>query len=239
MTPEPGPPGTIESYSYQGQDLFVLEALGGLRGGFFLDSGASNGVKGSNTKLLESSFGWTGICVEPNDDLYEQLRRSRTCVCLNCCLYDREGEVEFFETASVYGGILGEYDPGFLRFVKETVGLDPTKDVVPTARKQAHTVGSILRRYHAPPIIDYWSLDTEGSELAILRDFPYDEYVVRVLTVEHNYFSDREPIRALLEAHGYARVWSLGIDDCYVWHGETPDQAWRSAVWSRGRRGRG
>ena len=55
------------SYSYQGQDLFVLEVLGGIRGGYFLDSGASNGISGSNSRLLELSFGWTGICIEPND----------------------------------------------------------------------------------------------------------------------------------------------------------------------------
>jgi hypothetical protein len=37
-----------------------------------------------------------------------------------------------------------------------------------------------------PPVIDYWSLNTEGSEFAILKSFPFDEYSFRVLTVEHN-----------------------------------------------------
>ena len=38
------------TYSYQGQDEFVVAHLKGLRGGFFVDSGASDGVSGSNTK---------------------------------------------------------------------------------------------------------------------------------------------------------------------------------------------
>ena len=63
------------THSYQGQDLFVVEALAGLRGGFFLDSGASDGVSGSNTLLLESAFGWRGICVEPNDQLFTRLAK--------------------------------------------------------------------------------------------------------------------------------------------------------------------
>ena len=50
-----------------GQDLFVLDVLEGMRNGFFFDSGASDGIRASNTRLLEASYGWTGICVEPNE----------------------------------------------------------------------------------------------------------------------------------------------------------------------------
>lgn len=39
--------------SQYGQDRFVLRVLGRLREGFFLDSGASNGVSSRNTLLLE------------------------------------------------------------------------------------------------------------------------------------------------------------------------------------------
>ena len=85
------------SFSYQGQDLFVLEVLNEQRGGFFLDSGASNGVQGSNTKLLEASLGWTGICIEPNARMFAELVKNRTSICLNCCLYDTAGTVEFWK----------------------------------------------------------------------------------------------------------------------------------------------
>src|SRR5262245_49625479 len=98
-------------YSYQGQDLFVVDALGGQVGGYFLDSGASNGCNGSNTWLLESQYGWSGVCVEPNAQAFRQLTANRACVCLDCCLYDRDGPVDFLEAAGVYGGIIQEYDP--------------------------------------------------------------------------------------------------------------------------------
>src|SRR5690349_12765331 len=97
--------------SQYGQDLLVLELLGGMRGGFFLDSGAADGVSSSNTLLLEQSYGWKGICVEPNSTLFTQLVRNRRCTCVNCCLYDREGTVEFLEAATMLGGILAEYHP--------------------------------------------------------------------------------------------------------------------------------
>src|SRR6266849_3906884 len=99
-----------DSYSYQGQDLLVLELLGRMRSGYFLDSGASNGIRGSNTRLLESAFGWTGICVEPNEAMFRELVRNRRCICFDCCLYHRNGAVDFLEAAGVYGGIVQEYD---------------------------------------------------------------------------------------------------------------------------------
>jgi hypothetical protein len=231
----------LESHSYQGQDLFVLEVLGDLRGGYFLDSGASNGRKGSNTWLLESVYGWTGVCVEPNQESFRQLKANRACICLNCCLYNRDGPVEFLEAAGVYGGIMGEYDPRHLRFTRKVLaGRWPEGTPPPTVSKQARTIRSVLRSVGAPGTIDYWSLDTEGSELALLRSFPFDEYRLRVLTVEHNNAAVREQIRSLLAARGYVRVRDLGIDDGYVLAGEgigeAMGQAWRSAVW-RSRRG--
>ena len=44
-----------------GQDHIVLQLLGGLRRGFFLNSGAADGVTASNTQLLEKDYGWMGI----------------------------------------------------------------------------------------------------------------------------------------------------------------------------------
>lgn len=226
------------SYSYQGQDLFVLGMLGGLRDGFFLDSGASNGISGNNTKLLESAFGWKGICVEPNAELFRHLIGHRRCICLDCCLYDKEGHVEFLEAAGVYGGILHEYEPAHLRFTKRVLAQRWTDDSrPPTTRKQARTLRSVLREAAAPPVIDYWSLDTEGSELAILRSFPFEAYRVRVLTVEHNDAPVREDLRAYLESRGYTRVRALGIDDAYVTNEDLATYAWRSNAWHhRGRR---
>jgi hypothetical protein len=225
--------------SQYGQDLFVLEVLGGLRGGFFLDSGAADGVSGSNTLLLESSFCWTGICIEPNRALFKALAKNRpSCCCINCCLYDRDGAVEFLENARMLGGILSEYHPTHLRYAKEMVHLPEDVEGRPiTVPRASRTVGSVLRACRAPSIIDYWSLDTEGSELAILNSFPFGEFAFRVLTVEHNRLPSRERIRALLECRGYHRVRALEIDDCYVRDDLVTGPPPRSSVWTRIGRG--
>ncbi|MFD7321547.1 FkbM family methyltransferase [Streptomyces sp. NPDC059875] len=219
--------------SQYSQDEFVVDVLDGMRDGFFLDSGASDGVQASNTRLLEESFGWSGICVEPNREFFARLVENRRCVCLNCCLYDREGGVDFVEAGTV-GGILHEYDPSLLRYAKGFLQVSDGSRP-PTVRRTARTVRSVLDGCGAPPVIDYWSLDTEGSELTILLSFPFDRYSFRVLTIEHNWLPVRSRIRAFLESRGYLWVREAGCDDCYVRHDVLRRPAWRSSVWRRGR----
>jgi hypothetical protein len=61
------------------------------------------------------------------------------------------------------------------------------------------------------------SLDIEGAELEALQGFPFDEYTLGALAVEHNYEQPkRSRIEQLLRSKGYAleRTWIQ--DDFYV-----------------------
>jgi FkbM family methyltransferase len=219
----------LDVFSQCDQDLFVLEVLDGKTDGYFLDSGASDGIRASNTYLLETKFQWKGICVEPNSAYFAALVKNRGCICVNSCLYDRAGTVEFVESAEQLGGIVDEYDPAHWRYVESVFDVDLGEDGQPvTTTKSARTVRSVLQEAGAPPTIDYWSLDTEGSELAILKSFPFDEYSLRVLTIEHNWLPAREHIRVFLAGMGYQRIKALHVDDCYVWTELVTLPSWRT-----------
>ena len=47
--------------SQAGQDLFALEQTNYKEGGFFLEVGAYDSEKWSNTYVLEVDYGWSGI----------------------------------------------------------------------------------------------------------------------------------------------------------------------------------
>lgn len=216
--------------SQLGQDHFVLQLLHEQHHGYFIDAGAADGVRSSNTLLLEREYGWHGVCIEPNDRYFAALRSKRQCVCVHACLYDRDMEVDFLEGANMLGGIVQAYPPAMLRYTHAMCGPDPAR-----VRKRTTTIGHILREVGAPPVIDYWSLDTEGSELSILQAFPFDHYRLRVLTVEHNRQPVREALRQFLETRGFRHVHDFGIDDCYVGPGEvvaadSGHRHWRSAA---------
>jgi hypothetical protein len=62
------------------------------------------------------------------------------------------------------------------------------------------------------------SVDTEGSEFAILESFPFNEYTFGFICVEHHQKEQEIPIKGLLEAAGYKQVLRSisGHDGFYV-----------------------
>ena len=79
----------------------------------------------------------------------------------------------------------------------------------------------MLDKYHAPRVIDYLSIDTEGSEYEILNSFDFGKYQFKIITCEHNHTSAREKIFSLLSSKGYLRKFTnLSMcDDWYVHQG--------------------
>jgi hypothetical protein len=67
-------------------------------------------------------------------------------------------------------------------------------------------------------VVDYISVDTEGSELEILTSFPFGSFRVKSLSVEHNFTPQRGEIQSLLERNGFFRLArSLDyFDDIYL-----------------------
>ena len=47
---------------------------------------------------------------------------------------------------------------------------------------ETYPLATILKKYNAPGVIDYFSFDVEGAETRILRSFPFDEYTFLSLT---------------------------------------------------------
>ena len=80
------------------------------------------------------------------------------------------------------------------------------------------SLNDLLERYKAPYDIDYLSIDTEGTELEILRTFDFNKYSFSVITVEHNFSSDRDGQYDLLSKNGYRRILEnvSYVDDWYL-----------------------
>lgn len=193
------------------QDLFVLHHLGGRQGGFFVEFGATNGVDLSNTFLLEKSHGWTGILAEPARCWHEQLRQNRRCRIDHRCVWSKTGDsLVFNEAPAAEFSTIDAFSEADLHArIRSSGSRYPVQTV---------SLNDLLAAHGAPPTIDYLSLDTEGSELAILESFDFTRYDVRVITVEHNGTPARAGIHALLSGHGFTRKFERFSrwDDWYV-----------------------
>jgi FkbM family methyltransferase len=164
----------------------------------------------SNSWLLEKHFGWQGICAEPNPKLFERLQQNRSCSLSPACVYRSSGERMRFVLADAYGGLehLGQDDQhADKRNAYTAVG--DLIEVITTS------LMDLLDQQEAPAVIDYLSIDTEGSELAILEGIDWGRYQFRCITVEHNFTEQRQGIQKLLEAQGYQRQ-EAQWDDWYV-----------------------
>lgn len=193
------------------QDLFAALCIGPDKMGFFVEFGATDGVNGSNTWLLEKQFGWKGILAEPGRGWHASLASNRNCTIETDCVWIATGrEVEFtqanhagFSTISSYAGKdrHSQHRENGLTYLVKTVSLN-----------------DMLTRANAPRSIDYISIDTEGSEFDILSHFPFGEWDISVLTIEHNFREERNAMHALLTANGFVRVLTEQsmFDDWYV-----------------------
>lgn len=189
-----------KSMSQLGQDLWVLEKTGYKRNGFFVEFGATDGVLLSNTYLLEKEFAWEGICAEPNLRFFEQLRENRTCRVSNACIGKKSGERVEFVLADAYGGMTRHIQSD-MHHIKRQAYLSAGEAVILTTV----SLHDFLTQQAAPRTIDYLSIDTEGSEYEILSHFPFANWDIKLITVEHNFGEQREKIRFLLSQFGYSR----------------------------------
>lgn len=200
-----------KSKSQLKQDVFVLSQLGFKRGGYFVEFGATNGVDLSNTYLLEKEFGWDGVVAEPLVSKYSELLGNRSCHVENLCVWSKSGEkLKFNETADSDLSTVLEYSNCDMHSNSRQGG--KLYDVLTIS------LGDLLNKYNAPRIIDYLSIDTEGSEFEILNNFDFDKYAFNVITCEHNFTENRGKIFDLLSGRGYMRVYEnlSQFDDWYV-----------------------
>lgn len=194
------------------QDLFVLSELGARReAGFFVEFGAADGVALSNSWLLEKRLGWKGILAEPARCWHGSLARNRGCAIDTECVWSKSGERLDFD----------EVDIGEFSTLSDFAQADGHAQARAAKRRyQVPTVSlnDLLRRHGAPAEPDYLSIDTEGSEFAILQELDFARFKFKVITCEHNHTPMREQIRRLLESSGYRRRHEKlsRFDDWYV-----------------------
>jgi FkbM family methyltransferase len=192
------------------QEAYVLLKSKFKKNGFFVEFGAKNGIDSSNTLILEKKFYWKGILAEPAKAYRFSIKKNRSCknICTNCVFSISNLKIKFFESQ----------DLGY-----STIYKFKNKDKHTRVKKNIYEVKTIslidlLKKYKAPKVIDYLSIDTEGSEFEILKNFNFKAYQFKIITIEHNFTSQREKIYNLLTKNGYKREYT-GLskwDDWYI-----------------------
>jgi len=181
------------------QDLWVLYETEQQSSGYFVEFGAVDGFAHSNTLLLERQFGWRGILAEANPSMAKALEKNRIASVDTRCVWRKSDEfVELLVTP----------DPEF----STLIGLAQSDQHFTTERMSGEmhrvrtvSLADLLEQHDAPRVIDYMSVDTEGSEYEILSAFPFGSRTIRLLSVEHNHRPIERDLDRLMATHGYER----------------------------------
>jgi len=200
-----------ETKSQFGQEIFVLAMLDWKRDGYCVEFGALDGVTHSNALLHERKYGWSGLLAEPTKEFHETLKSNRNCKIDERAVWSESGRELMFRVTDARGlSTLDQYwnSDGHAR-------LRAAVDVYPVS-----TVSLIdLFDFHkVPNKVDYLSIDTEGSEIDIVRSFPFQKYDISIVSIEHNYSQNRDNLRKIMADNGFVRVFEdlSQVDDWYV-----------------------
>ena len=154
------------------ETALVRQFFAGRQRGFFVEVGANEPRARSQTWHLERA-GWSGILIEPQPDLAEQLRQARRArvFAVACSSPENAGRTMPLHVA----GPLSSLDRGGM-----AAGASPGRVIDVPIR----TLDEILIEAQAPSSIDFLSIDVEGHELDVLRGFDLARWKPRLILLE-------------------------------------------------------
>lgn len=195
---------------------------------YFVDLAANDATFLSNTYTLETYFGWNGLCIEANPKYWSRLAY-RKCQVVGAVVGGNTlgHEVDFtfgpsnaqqvkhfderwsrkWDKGTLGGIVSDEFDNkpnDDTKFNKLESESSQQGRVI--AKRYTVPLKYIFERYNVPKIIDYLSLDVEGAEYYIMKDFPFDTYSFRVLSIER----PNEELRTILMNNGYELLSTVG-----------------------------
>ena len=214
----------VEQYKSQdGQDKWANEhAFHGKTGGVFVDFGCYDGITYSNTWYFERVLNWTGVCAEPNPEVFPRIAmQAGRSSGVQVAVSDHRGTAPFV-TAFMRSSLnASAVDYGFL--AEQHVA---TSEV----RVKLTTPADLLSAHLAPhTTIDYVNIDVEQLELAILRVWPWETFCVTLFNIENEPPSGTPSLlpqlNAILLPRGYAHHGRIGVDELYMRTEPCPSRA--------------
>ncbi|RUT27350.1 hypothetical protein C0V97_01605 [Asaia sp. W19] len=196
------------TYGQCAEDIIVLAALRAI--GFaegidlslqtYLEIGANHPVATSATWLLYNGLGMRGVLVEANPHLIDELQRHRP----GDRILHAAAIAEDDSSAHIFISSKNELSSTNRQFLEEWPG-EPvlvTEDAIVPAMRVSQIISDYMA--HQPPI--FLSIDIEGEDLKLLKDFDFSTCrpaLVQVEPSDHFLENNSRDISALMRANAY------------------------------------
>jgi FkbM family methyltransferase len=177
--------------------------------GTCVEVGAVDGVRCSNTLHFEQA-GWQCLCIEPNPHYHEALGKNRK-LAMPYAISDKnlDGVPLFrFKVAGEYDALTGlAVDPRLEQALSQDI---TQKDHVQVNVRTLDTCLEAVAWSH----VDLATIDTEGTELSVLRGFNLGRWKPRLLVVENNF--NTPEVEEYLKPRGYVKAIRYEVNDFFL-----------------------
>lgn len=190
-----------KSYSQIFQDLFVFFLLN-KKSGSFLEIGAGDGIFLSNSFILEKKYNWNGFLCEPNPYHWKSIKKTRSAKLIKKIIHNKcDKKIKFYINKE------SNYLSSIVRNKNNIAVLNKTL-----------CLNHLFQKNNIKNI-DYCSIDTEGNEMQIIKNFNFKKYKIKFFSIEHNFNKEkREKIFLTMKKNNYTRIYKYlsYMDDWYL-----------------------
>ncbi|TSC88480.1 MAG: FkbM family methyltransferase [Microgenomates group bacterium Gr01-1014_5] len=185
------------SFSQNEEDILIDNLLGNKPLGFYVDVGAYDPSRMSNTKRFYLR-GWTGINIEPDPKNIKKFYKSRPRdINLNLGIANQNGNLTYFkfvpETLSTFSKKAAE------SYKKEGLKL------VSTYKIKISKLRGILEKYCKGKHIDFLSIDVEGYGYEVLKSNNWKKFKPTIVCFEAGEKFEMDSEKLLMRS-GYRKV---------------------------------
>ena len=198
-------------YGQSGEDEYIRSFFPEGYIGTCVDVGAYDGISMSNTLYFEKR-GWRCLCIEPNKEAYAKCAAFRK-ETVRCAVSVQDGEDREFtvfylkdDNSSAISSLLPDD-----RLIQSHNHLITEKRIY---RVPVRSLTSLLVEYLYPTEIDFISIDTENTELDVLKGLDLNRFHVRLLVVENNF--QESGCEDYLKSYGYKKVNRISVNDFFL-----------------------
>jgi FkbM family methyltransferase len=179
--------------SEHGEEWIIRDFFQDQRGGVFVDVGANDPQRSSNTFYLETALGWSGLAVEPQTKFSEAYRTLRPRTTLVPLFVSDVSNREAVLLVPRNNDLIASSSK---TFVEEHGGT-----AIHPVHTNTTTLDDLLERSGISRI-DFLSIDIELHEPAALAGFSIDRYRPRLVAIE-GHLEVRQQILDYFAAHDY------------------------------------
>lgn len=165
-------------YSQNNEQNYIVDYFKNSYPSTFLDIGAYDGIDLSNTRAL-MELGWNGVCVEPNDTIFEKLKQNTKdftgVECYKVAIGETNEEKTFYQNDTYYStlstGDMYKWAGAGMHFTESKI--------------QVVTFETFLQQSKYK-LFDFITIDAEGFDFAILKQMDLIDLGCKMICIEHN-----------------------------------------------------